>query len=183
MRYFVLAMFFMLPSWVALASSSVIADCENLRDPRSCLACNIYHEARGESLVGQVAVAVVTYNRVLDERYPEHFCAVVWQKTWVPDRDENGDKLDTGKWVAQFSWTVDGKSDRVYDDHSWQWALNIADTILANHRAGYALKLKGLPIDRRVLWYHATSVKPWWSAKKKLAVCTGNHCFYSDPKI
>ena len=32
-----------------------------------CLAMNIYHEARGESLAGQVAVADVVLNRVDDQ--------------------------------------------------------------------------------------------------------------------
>ena len=51
-----------------------------------CLATNIYHEARGEPLKGQVAVALVTLNRVADPRYPKTICKVVFQKN-------------------QFSWT------------------------------------------------------------------------------
>ena len=36
-----------------------------------CLATNIYHEARGESFAGKVAVANVTHNRVDSKRYPD----------------------------------------------------------------------------------------------------------------
>ena len=43
-----------------------------------CLAENIYHESRGESLKGQVAVAKVTLNR-LDEGYANTVCGVVKQ--------------------------------------------------------------------------------------------------------
>lgn len=51
-----------------------------------CLALNVYHEARGEPLDGQVAVAQVTMNRVASKRYPNTVCEVVYQK-------------------SQFSWT------------------------------------------------------------------------------
>ena len=44
-----------------------------------CLAMNIYHEARAESLAGQFAVADVTLNRVKDTRYPGSICDVVMQ--------------------------------------------------------------------------------------------------------
>ncbi|HIE75488.1 MAG TPA: cell wall hydrolase, partial [Gammaproteobacteria bacterium] len=44
-----------------------------------CLALNIYHEARGESHDGQVAVAAVTLNRMQSASYPDTVCGVVWQ--------------------------------------------------------------------------------------------------------
>lgn len=52
-----------------------------------CLALNIYHEARGEPLEGQIAVAAVTLNRVADPRWPDTVCEVVYQP-------------------YQFSWTI-----------------------------------------------------------------------------
>jgi spore germination cell wall hydrolase CwlJ-like protein len=51
-----------------------------------CLAMNIYGEARGESLEGQMAVAQVTLNRVEHPAYPDDVCSVVFQE-------------------SQFSWT------------------------------------------------------------------------------
>ena len=36
-----------------------------------CMALNIYHEARNQSIVGQVAVAEVVMNRVEDSRFPD----------------------------------------------------------------------------------------------------------------
>ena len=54
-----------------------------------CLALNIYHEARSESLAGQYAVADVTINRVRDRRYPSTICGVVKQAVlsqWGLDR-------------------------------------------------------------------------------------------------
>lgn len=44
-----------------------------------CLALNIYHEARGEPIDGQIAVAAVTLNRVQDPRWPDTVCDVVYQ--------------------------------------------------------------------------------------------------------
>ena len=40
----------------------------------ACLATAIYFEARGEPMVGQVAVAQVIVNRVYDERFPDTVC-------------------------------------------------------------------------------------------------------------
>ena len=48
----------------------------------ACLATAIYFEARGEPMVGQVAVAQVIVNRVYDERFPDTVCDEVM-------RDEN----------------------------------------------------------------------------------------------
>ena len=51
-----------------------------------CLAANLYFEARGESIKGQIAVAEVTLNRVKANQYPNSVCNVVFQRkkfTWV----------------------------------------------------------------------------------------------------
>jgi N-acetylmuramoyl-L-alanine amidase len=42
-----------------------------------CLATTLYHEARGEPLDGQLAVAEVILNRVEDPRWPSTVCEVV----------------------------------------------------------------------------------------------------------
>ena len=75
-----------------------------------CLATNIYHEARGESYAGKVAVANVTMNRVHNNKFPNTICGVVYQaqtrENWkgniVPKRNK-----------CQFSWYCDGKSDDI----------------------------------------------------------------------
>ena len=75
-----------------------------------CLATNIYHEARGESYAGKVAVANVTMNRVTSPKFPNTICDVVYQaqtkENWkgntVPKRNK-----------CQFSWYCDGKSDNI----------------------------------------------------------------------
>ena len=44
-----------------------------------CLALAVYHEARGEPLIGQKAVAEVVMNRVASDRFPDTICGVVMQ--------------------------------------------------------------------------------------------------------
>jgi spore germination cell wall hydrolase CwlJ-like protein len=46
----------------------------------SCIAVAVYFEARGESMLGQRAVAEVILNRVADPRWPETACEVIKQK-------------------------------------------------------------------------------------------------------
>lgn len=56
------------------------------RSSVECMAQNIFHEAGGESELGQKAVASVTMNRVLSNKYPKTVCGVVYQKgqfSWV----------------------------------------------------------------------------------------------------
>ena len=62
------------------------------REQLYCGAQNIYHESRGESNSGQIAVSNVVRNRVKSKHYPNTICEVVWQP-------------------KQFSWTHDGRSD------------------------------------------------------------------------
>ncbi|MFG6500169.1 cell wall hydrolase [Sulfitobacter sp. 1A15106] len=84
-----------------------------------CMALNIYHEARGESIDGQLAVAHVTLNRVQSSRYPDTACAVV--------SEDRGPK----DWDCQFSWWCDGKSDRPEDMEAFHLALLLAAEVLS----------------------------------------------------
>lgn len=59
-------------------------------DETKCLAEAIYREARGESLVGQLAVAQTIINRKNHPNFPDSICKVVFQKN-------------------QFSWTKNFK--------------------------------------------------------------------------
>ena len=69
-----------------------------------CLALNVYHEAKNQPFIGQVAVAQVVMNRVYDERYPDTICEVVEQGptySWKPDFPIRN--------RCQFSWYCDGR--------------------------------------------------------------------------
>ena len=120
-----------------------------------CLALNIYHEARGESLIGQQYVAQVTMNRVRSNRFiADTVCEVVFQR-------------------RQFSWTHDGLPDWALDDDAWYLAYMIAidfyhlkEKVSDDYADGY-------------LWYynpHKVRKDPVW-AEGKLVRKVGNHLF------
>jgi spore germination cell wall hydrolase CwlJ-like protein len=55
----------------------------------NCMAVAVYHEARGETLEGQLAVARVIMNRAASGKYPTTWCGVVkqpWQFSFVTCR-------------------------------------------------------------------------------------------------
>ena len=58
---------------------------ENRKKQLTCLAKNIYFEARNEPFAGQFAVALVTLNRVNDSAFPNTICKVVYQGIHTAD--------------------------------------------------------------------------------------------------
>lgn len=133
-----------------------------------CLAQNIYFESAHEPREGQVAVALVTINRVKSPLYPKSICEVVWQKN-RRSRD--------GKVVAQFSWTNDGKPDRPRNMQAWENSLALAEEILEDGRLDNVDDF-----TNGATHYHATYVKPRWRHQMEQVVKIGLHIFYRDPK-
>ncbi len=128
----------------------------------NCLALNIYHEARGEPRIGQLAVAYVTMNRVVSDRYPNTVCGVVWQR-------------------HQFSWTHDGRSDRPREQRAWQRALAIAQHIYSNYHVFRAIANGATDITQGALYYYAPKhVYPQWAAHKETTAQIGSHVFLRD---
>jgi len=121
-----------------------------LKSSLLCLALNIYHEARDQSLAGQVAVAQVVINRVLHKDYPSTVCSVVKQRN-------------------QFSWLWDDISDKPYEKEAWILSKRVAKTVL-----------DGVTIEivEGATHYHATSVNPSWAKKLKKIVQIDDHIFY-----
>jgi len=129
----------------------------DLSQSLDCLAMNIYHEARGESLDGQVAVAQVVMNRVDDDEFPGQVCEVVRQGGERP-RDR-----------CQFSWWCDGRDDLPDDLGAWAGSKDLARRILAGSVADPT---------RGALWYHADHVTPDWSMDIIRQAKIGHHIFY-----
>lgn len=124
-----------------------------------CLAENIYHEAKSESASGQIAVALVTLNRVNDQRFPKDICGVVKQKTKIEERV-----------VCQFSWYCAGVRLNKNSEY-YQEALKHALHVYANYEL----------IDdftRGSLFYHAVYVNPGWKLLKTVVI--GRHIFYKE---
>jgi N-acetylmuramoyl-L-alanine amidase len=95
-----------------LATPSYALDTKSL----NCMAITIYHEARGEPLAGQYAVAYVILNRSETEVFPNTICGVVAQK-------------------GQF-YGYKPKTKRS-DKEAWQQAMRVAKAAYNLHDAGY----------------------------------------------
>lgn len=115
-----------------------------------CLAKNIYHEARGEPFHGQVAVALVTVNRVASGLFQNTVCKVVYAH-------------------RQFSWTLD-KNKRVRDSKAWASAVEVATAVLSR---------KIHQPDFTAVYFHTRQVQPKWAKTKTITARIGNHIFYA----
>ena len=70
--------------WGGVVSSNPELFLEHgLDETAGCLALAIYHEARGEAEIGQIAVAQVILNRAKSRKYPATVCGVVYQNVMV----------------------------------------------------------------------------------------------------
>jgi spore germination cell wall hydrolase CwlJ-like protein len=135
----------------------------NINEAR-CLAQNIYFEARGESKEGQVAVAMVTLNRVRSELFPASVCGVVRERS---------------KSNCQFSWWCNAR---------------LKEQAVTNQIANSKLylEIKQLAIDiisqydeieditHGALFYHATYTSRRNLGRMRLISTTtiGQHTFY-----
>lgn len=124
-----------------------------------CMALNVFHEARGEPIQGQLAVAMTTMNRA--EGDPANVCKVVMAP-------------------KQFSWTnrlVVRKKDHwkitnralPRDEKAWQMARAVAYV---------TLKGKARDFTRGATYYHTRAVHPTWDRGMERVYATGNHVFF-----
>lgn len=129
------------------------------------MTMNIYHEARGESLAGQQAVADTVITRVCDARWPDSVKGVVLQR-------------------KQFSWVKEKRVKNVFDLMALQDAILHSKKTKPQEIEAYRRAEK---IARKVLQsgykprnkfthFHTTKVHPYWARYKGLWV--GNHIFY-----
>ena len=131
---------------------------ELAEDELHCLAQNVYFESRGESEIGQRAVAWVTLNRVADTRWPDTICGVVWQRVGG---------------VAQFSWTNDGLSDTPRDADAWAQAQAVAGAVWARSQQDPAVD----PTDGAIAFV-VDGVRSNWHASLDRVVQIDSHVFY-----
>lgn len=135
-----------------------LADGEKL-----CLAQAIYHEARGESREGQLAVANVIINRAFSKKYPSTICGVVFQ---------NADK---GRYKCQFTFACDGRSDMGRERSAWNRSIKMAEDAFYEFQRG---ERPGV-VPNSTLFYHTTAVAPKWSHTFHRVAAIGSHVFYS----
>lgn len=122
---------------------------------KTCLALNIYHEARGEPYEGQVAVAQVSLRRAgMDYR---RACAEVYrpgQFSWTAERELHG-KLPTG--------------------NAWWWATAAAEQALRWSATG-----EGHDFSRGATHYAHKAVDNYWTRVYTPVAQVGDHVFYRE---
>jgi spore germination cell wall hydrolase CwlJ-like protein len=114
-----------------------------------CLARNVFHEAGGESYTGKIAVAQVTWNRVVQGTWGSTVCSVVHSP-------------------HQFSWTRQNKSAPA--GASWRASYRAAQDFLSG------VRVSGLD---RSLYFHSTLIpRPAWTRSLTVSSVIGQHRFY-----
>lgn len=110
-----------------------------------CLAMAVYHESRGEPLIGQVAVAHVVLNRTQSDLYPDDVCAVVTQPRQFP-----------------FDWNAPRNT------RAWEQSVMVAESVLSGDtfdptggalwyhridiRVAWSSDKEGLTIGEHIFW-------------------------------
>lgn len=122
-----------------------------------CLARNIWFEARNSNFTDKLAVAHVVLNRVDATAFPNSICDVIYEH-------------------AQFSWTIDGKSDDIIikdalSRSAWK------ETLLATR---LAIEAHTPDITKGATHYHAHYVTPYWSSTMLISAKFGAHIYYTD---
>jgi spore germination cell wall hydrolase CwlJ-like protein len=129
-----------------------------------CLAQNVYYEAGYEPTKGQIAVAMVTLNRVYSGQYPSSICGTMTQKTET---------------TCQFSWWCDDYK-RIkavsyrYTKHEkevFEHARAVATYAYMNYKSME-------DVTKGALFFHTKEVHPMWP-NTKVTTVIGNHIFYN----
>ena len=122
-----------------------------------CLKQALYFEARGEPIIGQVAVAEVILNRVADPAFPNTICGVVKQS------NPRG---------CQFSYYCDGRSDAMHDREAASRVGKVARALI-----------DGSPrtLTAGATYFHAFWVRPSWRHDFERTTQIGVHTFYRKP--
>lgn len=129
----------------------------------ACMSISLYHEARGEPIMGQYAIAMVKLNRAAQDH--GQVCAVTFQR-------------------RQFSWTTAVRKtpsgwyipahmrprlDDPIEADAWQRAKTIAGVSLSGRMWDFTLGADH---------FHATHVSPRWARSMTPAKRIGRHIFY-----
>ena len=124
-----------------------------------CAIRNLYHEARGESLIGRAFVMKTVLNRVRDTKHPHSICKVIYEK-------------------KQFSWTI-----KIPKHKQLVPCKTIAEKELLSRleilsTAVIWIDRLGWDFTQNSQYYHNMSVKPVWRHNLIKTKQIGNHIFY-----
>lgn len=121
---------------------------------KSCIIEAVWHEARGESLNGRIAVINVIRNRVYSGMYSGSYCKVIREP-------------------KQFSYWHQIKNKKPLVNDSNRVLYLEIETLAEEALKGTILEV--VPSD--VLWYHHIRVSPKWSKRMKTDRVIGLHKF------
>lgn len=121
----------------------------------SCLAENIYWEARGEPVLGQVWVAKSVLDRKADPRWPDSVCGVVFDP-------------------KQYSWTLEERRP-ILDKSSFKLAQEVAMAALEG-------RIDVPPLNHYLRCDWMDRPNTWWWKKMDFVGQIGNHCYFNAPK-
>ena len=162
-------------TYLSAVTGPIDVDREVLR----CMADNIYFEAALESREGKRQVAYTVLDRVQSKHYPNKPCNVIWQR----NKDYRTEKM-----VAMFSWTLDGKSDRIKFKRKSGKINNNAykNYVMSVEEAVFVLlRLKNRPCEPTTThyWSHIVLDKPpYWAKDFAVACKLGGHTFMTAKK-
>ena len=129
----------------------------------TCMAISLYHEARGEPVIGKYAIAMVKLNRAQQDH--DRICDVTFQR-------------------KQFSWTTAVKK----TEEGWYIPAHMRPKLdnpieaeawaRVNIIANVALSGRMWDFTRGADHYHATHVNPRWASSMTPVRRIGRHIFY-----
>lgn len=143
-----------------------------LRDQKelTCLARNVFFEARNQSKQGQVAVIMVTLNRIDPEKGMGSICKVVYRK-------------------CNFSWVCDGKkrldpsryNENTPDKDAWYKINSLVFSTLFAYDNDDSFE----DITKGSTFYHNLNVEPEWVKLEHLVkvIQIDQHIFYRKYQI
>ncbi len=125
-----------------------------------CNVRNLYHEARGENLIGQAYVVKTVLNRVRDSKHPHSICKVIYQKN-------------------QFSWTTQIPKHKQKVPQKTTTEKELLNRLEVLSTAVIFLDRLGIDFTQGSQFYHHVKIKPKWDySKLEKTKVVGNHQFY-----
>ena len=125
-----------------------------------CAVRNLYHEGRGEGLVGQAFIVKSVLNRVRDTKHPHSICKVIYQR-------------------MQFSWTHQIPKNKQQVPNKTTSEKELLKQLEALSTVVILLDRVGIDFTQGSQFYHSVKVKPNWDySKLEKTNVVGNHVFY-----
>jgi spore germination cell wall hydrolase CwlJ-like protein len=137
--------------WFASLFQPPVAD-------RTCLAATIYLEARGESVMGQTAVAEVAQHRLESRQWGNSLCSVVTAP-------------------GQFALSTTNKNFVVDDVDAWRQAWMVAGMSMLQWSLPPQMRMSLVPNADHFFASEMIANPPAWAKGQPLAVI-GDHRFY-----